>query len=53
MRLVGWPVLSLQTSAIYKSAAWGKEDQPDFYNQAIKIQTKVSPRKTIINPVRD
>lgn len=36
------------TSVIYKSAAWGKEDQPDFYNQAIKIQTKVSPEKLLL-----
>ena len=33
----------LQSSKIYESAAWGKEDQPDFLNQVIKIQTTLNP----------
>lgn len=36
------------TSSIYKSAAWGKEDQPDFYNQAIKIQTSLPPEALLL-----
>jgi 2-amino-4-hydroxy-6-hydroxymethyldihydropteridine diphosphokinase len=28
-----------QVSAIYETAAWGKEDQSDFLNQALEIQT--------------
>ncbi|RNL56613.1 2-amino-4-hydroxy-6-hydroxymethyldihydropteridine diphosphokinase [Pedobacter jejuensis] len=30
----------LSVSSIYETAAWGKEDQPDFLNQAVKISTK-------------
>lgn len=27
-------------SALYRSEAWGVEDQPDFYNQVLIVQTK-------------
>lgn len=30
-----------RASALYKTAAWGKTDQDDFYNQAIIIDTKL------------
>ncbi|MFC4211142.1 2-amino-4-hydroxy-6-hydroxymethyldihydropteridine diphosphokinase [Pedobacter lithocola] len=30
----------LSVSSIYETAAWGKEDQPDFLNQAVEISTK-------------
>jgi 2-amino-4-hydroxy-6-hydroxymethyldihydropteridine diphosphokinase len=30
-------------SSIYKTKAWGKEDQPDFYNQVFEIFTPFSP----------
>jgi 2-amino-4-hydroxy-6-hydroxymethyldihydropteridine diphosphokinase len=33
----------LAASAIYQTAAWGKEDQPDFLNQAVKIHTLLRP----------
>jgi len=26
-------------SAVYKTAAWGKPEQPDFYNQVMEIET--------------
>lgn len=29
----------LKQSGIYKTAAWGKTDQPDFYNQVIELST--------------
>ena len=29
-------------SSIYKTAAWGYTDQPDFYNQCILLQTEFS-----------
>ena len=29
----------LLASALYETAAWGKTDQPDFLNQAIKVST--------------
>lgn len=33
----------LAQSAFYKSAAWGVEDQPDFYNQVVQIASAHSP----------
>jgi 2-amino-4-hydroxy-6-hydroxymethyldihydropteridine diphosphokinase len=33
----------LQSSKVYESAAWGKEDQPDFLNQVIIIHTSFNP----------
>ena len=30
-------------SSIYKTAAWGFTQQPDFYNQALQLQTFLSP----------
>jgi 2-amino-4-hydroxy-6-hydroxymethyldihydropteridine diphosphokinase len=30
-------------SSIYKTAAWGKTDQPDFLNQVVLIETSLSP----------
>ncbi len=33
----------LLSSEIYESAAWGKEDQPNFLNQVIKISTLFKP----------
>jgi len=33
----------IKHSAIYKTAAWGFETQPDFYNQALIIETELNP----------
>ncbi len=33
----------LEKSSIYESAAWGKEDQQNFVNQVLKIQTMAGP----------
>lgn len=33
----------LQSSTIYETAAWGKEDQPSFLNQVIALKTKLDP----------
>ena len=30
-------------SSVYISSAWGFKDQPDFLNQAIKIETRLEP----------
>src|SRR5437868_14041130 len=30
-------------SSVYQTAAWGFADQPDFYNQALQLQTLLSP----------
>lgn len=34
-------------SSVYKTAAWGNTDQPDFYNQAIEIQAFKNPLETL------
>ena len=34
-------------SSIYETAAWGKEDQPAFLNQALELQTKLTARQLI------
>jgi 2-amino-4-hydroxy-6-hydroxymethyldihydropteridine diphosphokinase len=34
-------------SAIYQTAAWGNTDQPDFLNQVIIIQTKLTAVQTM------
>lgn len=33
----------IQTSSIYKTAAWGNTQQDDFYNQVLKISTLLTP----------
>lgn len=32
-----------QISAVYRTQAWGKTNQPDFYNQVVKLFTPFSP----------
>jgi 2-amino-4-hydroxy-6-hydroxymethyldihydropteridine diphosphokinase len=32
----------IKRSAVYKTAAWGKTDQPDFYNQVIQLSTALN-----------
>lgn len=32
-----------RVSAVYKTAAWGKTDQPDFFNQVLEISTPLDP----------
>lgn len=34
-------------SAYYETAAWGVEDQPNFYNQALKVVTDLSPEMVL------
>jgi 2-amino-4-hydroxy-6-hydroxymethyldihydropteridine diphosphokinase len=34
-------------SGIYRTAAWGKTDQPDFLNQVILITTDMTPEATL------
>lgn len=33
----------ITSSSIYKTAAWGIENQPDFYNQVIIVATEYNP----------
>lgn len=37
------------SSSLYKSAAWGNCNQPDFYNQVIVIDCPFSPRQLLEN----
>ncbi len=34
-----------KSSSVYETAAWGKENQPNFYNQAIHLITSFAPEK--------
>jgi len=36
-----------KASSIYQTAAWGKEDQAPFLNQALEINTSLSPSKLL------
>jgi 2-amino-4-hydroxy-6-hydroxymethyldihydropteridine diphosphokinase len=33
----------LRASSVYSTAAWGVTDQPDFLNQVIEIETRLTP----------
>jgi 2-amino-4-hydroxy-6-hydroxymethyldihydropteridine diphosphokinase len=37
------------TSSVYKTAAWGNTNQPDFYNQVIEIQSLSDPGKLLLD----
>ena len=34
----------VRVSSIYETAAWGNENQPNFLNQVVQVNTSVSPR---------
>lgn len=34
-------------SSLYETAAWGKEDQPDFLNMALCIETSLTPEQLL------
>lgn len=38
----------IKTSSVYRTAAWGKEDQPDFLNQAIAVETNLEPETLLL-----
>jgi len=42
----------LMVSSLYKSAAWGKSEQPDFYNQVLEI-TSALPPETLLEKLLD
>lgn len=37
----------ISRSAIYQTAAWGLEDQPDFLNMAVGMETNLSPQELL------
>jgi len=43
-RLIG---AIITASSIYKTAAWGNTQQPDFYNQVIEINSALSPEELL------
>jgi len=34
-------------SSIYQTAAWGKMDQPDFYNQVVEVMSKLNANEVL------
>lgn len=40
----------LKKSSIYETKAWGKEDQPDFLNQVVLVQTQIDVF-TVLNKI--
>ena len=42
---VAGPVVA--ASALYETAAWGREDQPAFLNQALAVHTSLSPESLL------
>ena len=42
----------ITTSSLYKTAAWGTSEQPDFYNQVIKIQSQLSPEELLATTLK-
>ena len=45
----------VDTSHIYETEAWGKEDQPNFYNMAVTYETKLEPHALLqlVNEIED
>jgi len=37
----------ITTSSLYKTAAWGNTNQPDFYNQVIEMSSTLTPEKLL------
>jgi 2-amino-4-hydroxy-6-hydroxymethyldihydropteridine diphosphokinase len=37
----------ITTSSIYKTAAWGNTQQPDFYNQVIELHPSLTPEQLL------
>jgi 2-amino-4-hydroxy-6-hydroxymethyldihydropteridine diphosphokinase len=37
----------VKISSVYRTAAWGKTDQPDFLNQAIQLETSLTPEELL------
>lgn len=37
----------IKESAVYECAAWGYTQQPDFYNQVVEIETKLTPAQLL------
>lgn len=42
-RLISLYVTILRKSRVYRTQAWGKTEQPDFYNQVLEVSTSIAP----------
>jgi len=40
-------ILVLKKSRVYETAAWGKTDQPKFYNQVLAVHTTLGPQQLL------
>lgn len=38
----------VKVSGIYRTAAWGREDQPEFLNQAMSVDTRLEPETLLL-----
>ena len=38
----------IESSAIYITPPWGFEDQPDFLNQVLRVQTEMAPQQLLL-----
>jgi len=36
-----------QASSVYRTEAWGKKDQPDFFNQVLQVPTTLAPEELL------
>ena len=45
----------LRASSVYETAAWGKQDQPDFLNQIIEVECEFPPPQLlkVINKIEE
>lgn len=39
----------ITASSVYKTAAWGKENQPEFYNQAIELHANIDAHTALLH----
>ncbi len=46
-QLISKGCICIAMSSFYETAAWGKEDQPDFLNLVICIETSLSPTELL------
>lgn len=38
----------IQVSGVYRTAAWGMEDQPEFLNQTMSVDTRLGPETLLL-----
>ena len=55
IRLLSEQGIIIDKSHIYETEAWGKQDQPNFYNMALTYDTKLQPYDllSLVNDIED